>query len=654
MSEARKYSKQIPQPPGTKIYVVESADTLAGVAVKFGMTVNQLTKLNRLFNSQIFPGQKLFVNDPNPGKSVEEAASQASANQNDIRKATRKASGENLEIKQPRLEELLAPVQMPDFPRLGNSSDQMQNDSPNTLGQEIHHHSNKNHALQSHIHHGGHLKHSNSNDLQDSGFTLPPGFLAGQGLENLENNEFKSSSSEKLKDNQKRDNAKNQPRNPGPESHSNPMNVPGVIKRTSSQGLSNSSSVKSGSPAKIVKHYFIDNGLESANDMQEDKPLTSPSIITTRTGSDFFMISKEDLGPNFEASGWYSTENGYVKGVIQIYSDYLIFEPFPSDPFVAERGKDFYYTKIRFKDIAEAKHIMRQDAFQPKEIGGEKISETALKIYAKADADNFWKTGEIKIFEFVIETNQIQPILGSIADFDQTPSPPVYSKYATNMLEFFFKKVTSQGTPPISSYISNQSLPKPQSSLTDYYMDDAVFDSHLPKTDQQSQFLQIEHIEMLHGILPKRYAIGNWILVYSTFIHGMTLTTLYEKMRFYQGPSILVAQDNDGYIFGAFSTEYLHQNNHYYGTGESFLFRLEPKRTICPWSHENEYFIFGGIDSLAFGGGNTRGTFGLWLNQNFSRGSSYPCETFTNPTLSKQTDFVCRGIEVWGFGDSAN
>jgi len=43
------------------------------------------------------------------------------------------------------------------------------------------------------------------------------------------------------------------------------------------------------------------------------------------------------------------------------------------------------------------------------------------------------------------------------------------------------------------------------------------------------------------------------------------------------------------------------------------------------------------------------GRFGLWLDRDFYNGSSSKSETFGNQCLSNKQDFICKGLEVWGF-----
>lgn len=57
--------------PKAQIYVVKSGDTLSKIALKYGVTVAQLTKWNDIDNRNlIYPGQKLSINADKPKASV--------------------------------------------------------------------------------------------------------------------------------------------------------------------------------------------------------------------------------------------------------------------------------------------------------------------------------------------------------------------------------------------------------------------------------------------------------------------------------------------------------------------------------------------------------------------------------------------------------
>ena len=40
---------------------------------------------------------------------------------------------------------------------------------------------------------------------------------------------------------------------------------------------------------------------------------------------------------------------------------------------------------------------------------------------------------------------------------------------------------------------------------------------------------------------------------------------------------------------------------------------------------------------------------GLWLDESFYHGASYKCSTFNNECLASSEEFICSGVEAWGF-----
>jgi len=159
--------------------------------------------------------------------------------------------------------------------------------------------------------------------------------------------------------------------------------------------------------------------------------------------------------------------------------------------------------------------------------------------------------------------------------------------------------------------------------------------------------LQEQDIANLQQHLPVREKRRDWQLLYSTARHGISLATAYSKIKD-KGPVIFIVEDTSHTLFGAFISESVRQSQYYFGTGESFLFRLHPNFTVYKWSRKNSYFMLANEKSVAFGGGG-RG-FGLWLDSDFLNGSSYPCDTFDNDTsIATKEDFECLVVEIWGF-----
>ncbi|KAK3515811.1 hypothetical protein QTP70_033849 [Hemibagrus guttatus] len=169
----------------------------------------------------------------------------------------------------------------------------------------------------------------------------------------------------------------------------------------------------------------------------------------------------------------------------------------------------------------------------------------------------------------------------------------------------------------------------------------------LPVLTQDSYILREHHIEKLAPHLPARLQCSPWQLVYSTEIHGTSLKTLYRKTAEIQQPVLLLIQDTHNQVFGAFSSDSFRVSDCCYGTGETFLFTFSPEFKMFRWSGENSYFVRGFLDSLQLGAGG--GPFGLWLDSDLLRGSTFSCKTFCNTPLSPQHDFRVQALEVWSF-----
>lgn len=190
-----------------------------------------------------------------------------------------------------------------------------------------------------------------------------------------------------------------------------------------------------------------------------------------------------------------------------------------------------------------------------------------------------------------------------------------------------------------------------------------------------------------------------WHLGYSMAVDGVSLRTMYRQLAD-AGPCLLLVEDSNGCIFGAFLSEGLRPTNQCYGTHECFVFRYP--RTAGAWRAE----VFGQAAppgdraaaaaaaaaaaeprAEAAGSGedgevdtteqfealkkcqelgivaskSTGAVFcdhtgivvgidgpGLFIDQDLLRGVSWPSKAFGSPCLAAATpDFVVRNLEVW-------
>ncbi|XP_039254995.2 oxidation resistance protein 1-like isoform X1 [Styela clava] len=174
-------------------------------------------------------------------------------------------------------------------------------------------------------------------------------------------------------------------------------------------------------------------------------------------------------------------------------------------------------------------------------------------------------------------------------------------------------------------------------------------DSLVPELEKPSNLLDDAMLLSLCKSLPNRCVGYSWSPVYTTYDHGTSLRTLYRNLSNFDAPVVLVVQDSNDHIFGALCSNSLHVSDHYYGTGESFLFKASPQFEVYKWTGDNSFFIKGNTDSFTIGGG--KGTFGLWLDSDLYRGCSHPCDTFKNKVLSSEEDFIIQTVEVWMIKD---
>ncbi|XP_071964022.1 oxidation resistance protein 1-like isoform X2 [Antedon mediterranea] len=174
-------------------------------------------------------------------------------------------------------------------------------------------------------------------------------------------------------------------------------------------------------------------------------------------------------------------------------------------------------------------------------------------------------------------------------------------------------------------------------------------DLPLPAIIGESRLINIEHIRqfVVGKHMPARIEGHSWCLMFCTEEHGFSLKSLYRKMQGTEGPMLIVVKDTDNRLFGALTNSPMKISDHFYGTGETFLFNFLPDLTVYKWTGENNFFVKGDIDSLAIGGGD--GKFGLWLDGDLYHGRSHCCKTFDNEVLSQEEDFTVGNLEVWGF-----
>ena len=188
--------------------------------------------------------------------------------------------------------------------------------------------------------------------------------------------------------------------------------------------------------------------------------------------------------------------------------------------------------------------------------------------------------------------------------------------------------------------------------------------------DSPMHTLTLELIESLQKHLPVAKRGESFWLRYSLIRDGASLDVLLRNVQD-SDYTVMVVETLDGEVFGAFTAEPWRVTHGYYGTGESFLWRLISDSKESPFIDpalqpaEVEIFKFAfhdwcvqlcNHDRIAIGGGGERveshGTgYGLSFERDLLTGTSSPCSTFNSPALSKihpnGSSFEVANLEIW-------
>ncbi|GIL45755.1 hypothetical protein Vafri_2909 [Volvox africanus] len=174
-----------------------------------------------------------------------------------------------------------------------------------------------------------------------------------------------------------------------------------------------------------------------------------------------------------------------------------------------------------------------------------------------------------------------------------------------------------------------------------------VGDVTLRFVGEPSVILNDLQMRAVASAIPPLERMKDWTLSYSTVKHGISLQTLYRRVV--NGmPSVLLIRDFGGFTFGCYTPDSWRVAPRYYGSGETFVFQLEPYRVAYPWQStsnvKNDFFQYGTPECLAVGG---VGHFAIWVDADLLAGSSGICGTFGSPCLAHAEEFKVQHLELW-------
>lgn len=185
-------------------------------------------------------------------------------------------------------------------------------------------------------------------------------------------------------------------------------------------------------------------------------------------------------------------------------------------------------------------------------------------------------------------------------------------------------------------------------------------------------------LEALQGFFPFDAAKENFWLKFSLERDGSSLPSLLNRVRTSQY-TIIGIETTKGEVFGAFCSSPWRPQASWFGSGESFLWRLKQNRLSGKdgtrnYEHDNEMEVypFTGHDdqiqyctkrTIAVGGGdytsgretspyrNEPAGIGLLVDGDLMGGETNSCATFDNPRLcqrgTKNNEFDIHAFEVW-------
>uniref|UniRef100_A0A0D3A115 TLDc domain-containing protein n=1 Tax=Brassica oleracea var. oleracea TaxID=109376 RepID=A0A0D3A115_BRAOL len=170
----------------------------------------------------------------------------------------------------------------------------------------------------------------------------------------------------------------------------------------------------------------------------------------------------------------------------------------------------------------------------------------------------------------------------------------------------------------------------------------------LPEISDPSLLLKEQSRRSLYTSLPALVQGRKWVLLYSTWRHGISLSTLYRKSQLWPGLSLLVVGDKKGSVFGGLVEAPLIPTDYkYQGTNNTFVFTDKSGQpTVYHPTGANRFYTLCSKDFLALGGG---GRFALYLDSELLHGSSACSETYGNSCLANSQDFDVKEVELWGF-----
>ena len=297
-----------------------------------------------------------------------------------------------------------------------------------------------------------------------------------------------------------------------------------------------------------------------------------------------------------------------------------------------------------------------------------------LHISKLVDPDDYMSAIE-KEYYLAIHTTTIHKFYNSLLEFACVAkekreaiqlTKPIQLRARTNSIS---PKSNSPNSPPNTALSSppstviefeklptprggSESVPQsPRSDTSDFFVPEILFTKPAPML-HHSVILNLEKdkdaLTAIRNSLPVALRFKPWSLVFSTDQHGVSFRTFYSKLSEWES-SIILIEDIQGHVFGGFASCTWEIQESYFGTGESFLFRLHPNFQIFKGDKEvNNYFMLAKKSHFEMGAGFVLFYFFNLLKTNFPRlVASRACGSVKTSSMASAEIVIPSRMIVW-------
>jgi len=316
----------------------------------------------------------------------------------------------------------------------------------------------------------------------------------------------------------------------------------------------------------------------------------------------------------------------YIPGQLTLTQHQLIFEPNLDHPRVKKYGSLNYTIVVEMDDISDVMPVKPMDPA---------IDDTK-KAYLMVGLDDSEETEEEdNLMYFCLKKERVQVICNQMEGL-----------VAKEQYQTLIDKLDLDEAGDPTQKRRRKSFFHPDSDK-----ETEANDPYIGELLGTSQLIPKKSFIKLRTALPVRYRNYNWRLLFSTARDGTSLNTFHLRMSEHGGPTVLVMEDTNGYVFGGFASEEWRIQDSFFGTGETFVFSLLPKFFVYKWTGGNDYFLHATKEFIGMGGGAS-GRYALYIDSEFNWGTSGTSNTFLNRRLSCNEEFSATIVEVWGFTTS--